>query len=339
MADLGNRFLTSKLSLLESGDIAPRTFADYKGNCDRLIAMFGKKRLVSDLAADDFEALRTDVAKTCGPHGISNVVLRTRVLFKYALDHGLIDKPVRFGPVFKLPSRKTMRKDKAAKGAKMFEAPEVRRIIAGADVQFRAMVLLGINCGFGNTDCARLPLSALDLDGGWLDFARPKTGVERRCPLWPETVQALRAWLAARPEPSDPKAEPLVFVTPGGMAWGRDTSYTPMANRFADLLKRVAAYRKLRGFYSLRHAFRTVADESRDQPAVNAIMGHSDETMAGRYRERISDERLRAVADHVRKWLYPPQAQKKTATTKKPVEARARRAKQVSEATALRVVG
>jgi integrase len=56
-------------------------------------------------------------------------------------------------------------------------------------------------------------------------------------------------------------------------------------------------------FYALRHVFETIGGESRDQVAVDAIMGHSDESMAGRYRERISDERLKAVTEHVRKWL------------------------------------
>jgi hypothetical protein len=47
-----------------------------------------------------------------------------------------------------------------------------------------------------------------------------------------------------------------------------------------------------------------VADECRDQPAVDFVMGHADPSMAGHYRERISDERLQAVADHVRGWLF-----------------------------------
>jgi integrase len=48
-----------------------------------------------------------------------------------------------------------------------------------------------------------------------------------------------------------------------------------------------------------------VAGDSRDQVAVNAIMGHSDATMAANYRERIDDDRLKAVVDHVHKWLFP----------------------------------
>ena len=63
---------------------------------------------------------------------------------------------------------------------------------AGPGVPLKAMVLLGINCGFGNTDCANLPLTALDLDRGWLNYPRPKTGTNRRCHLWPETGAALR---------------------------------------------------------------------------------------------------------------------------------------------------
>jgi hypothetical protein len=33
-------------------------------------------------------------------------------------------------------------------------------------------------------------------------------------------------------------------------------------------------------------------------------MGHARDDMASVYRERISDERLRAVSDHVRKWVF-----------------------------------
>jgi integrase len=59
------------------------------------------------------------------------------------------------------------------------------------------------------------------------------------------------------------------------------------------------------GFYTLRHVFRTVADESKDQPAVDYIMGHESAHISVVYRETISDERLRAVAEHVRGWLFP----------------------------------
>jgi hypothetical protein len=42
--------------------------------------------------------------------------------------------------------------------------------------------------------------------------------------------------------------------------------------------------------------------------AIDLIMGHSDPSMGGRYRERVEDSRLLAVVEHVRQWLFgePP---------------------------------
>ena len=57
-------------------------------------------------------------------------------------------------------------------------------------------------------------------------------------------------------------------------------------------------------FYALRHTFETIGGESRDQPAVDHIMGHARDDMASVYREKISDERLRAVTDKVHAWLF-----------------------------------
>jgi len=61
---------------------------------------------------------------------------------------------------------------------------------------------------------------------------------------------------------------------------------------------------KGRNFYALRHTFETIGGDSRDQIAVDAIMGHARDDMASGYREWISDERLIAVTNHVRGWLF-----------------------------------
>jgi integrase len=170
------------------------------------------------------------------------------------------------------------------------------------------MLLLGINAGFNNSDCANLPRSVLDLDGGWAAYARAKTGIPRRCPLWPETVQALREVLAKRREPKNEEDASLVFITKYGLSWGKKTTDNPVTKETAKLLRQLGINRRGVGFSALRHTFRTVADESRDQVAVDHVMGHIKDDMASVYREKISDERLRAVVDYVRKWLFPDQA-------------------------------
>ena len=58
------------------------------------------------------------------------------------------------------------------------------------------------------------------------------------------------------------------------------------------------------GFYGLRHSFRTIADETLDQPAANLVMGQVDGSMAAVYRERVGDARLQAVVAHIHQWLF-----------------------------------
>jgi integrase len=306
--DVANDFLNAKQALVDTGELSGRTWADYKQVCDMVVAHVGKSRLAEDVGPDDFAALRKKVAKKWGPQRLgSKLIQYTRCLFKHALDAGLIDRPVRFGPGFKRPSKKVLRLNRAEAGPKLFTAEEIRRLIDAAGPSMRAMILLGINCGFGNADCGELPLSAVDLEKTIIDFPRPKTGIPRRCSLWPETVAALREALGRRHEPKNEEDAGLFFITKYGLAWNKDTSTNPVSQEMGKLLKALGINgRKGLGFYTLRHSFRTVADESKDQPAVDFIMGHEVPHMSSVYRETISDARLHAVAEHVRTWLFPP---------------------------------
>jgi integrase len=189
-------------------------------------------------------------------------------------------------------------------------------MLSAAGLQLKAMILLGVNCGFGNHDCGMLPLSALDLEGRWVVFPRPKTGVERRIPIWPETVAALREVLAKRPAPKESDAENRVFVTKYGGFWAKQAELTtrddgtptvntdnPVSKETRKLLDKLGM-NGWRNFYCLRHTFETIGGESRDQVAVDHIMGHVDPSMGAQYRERISAERLVAVTEYVRRWLF-----------------------------------
>jgi integrase len=313
--ELCNKFLAAKKAKVTSGELATRTFADYYAICALLVDHLGRERLVDDLRPEDFGKIRDSMAKTWGPVRLRNEVNRARVVFKYAFDERLIPKPVHFGQSFARPSTKTLRQARHEKGLRLFASDEVKRILKAADVPLRAMILLGLNCGFGNTDCANLPVSALDLAGGWLDFPRPKTAIERRIPLWPETVKALKAAIVERPDAKDPADEGCVFLTHRGVRWVRpqakrgDTSgveftVNVLSARFRKLLTSLGINGH-RNFYTLRHCFETHAGESKDQVAVDAIMGHVDPSMGAQYRETISDARLLAVVNTVHEWAFP----------------------------------
>jgi integrase len=301
--DVANHFLNEKQARVDAGELSIRTWNGYKAAVDLVVSEFGKSRVVADLLPDDFAALWKKMSKRWGPHMLGNTIQAIRCMFKHAYEAGLIDRPMRYGPGFKRPSKKTFRVHRAKKGPKLFTADEVRRMIDAAGVQLKAMVLLGINAGFGNADCAGLPIEALDLETGWLTFPRPKTGIDRRCALWPETVAALREVLAHRKEPKDQADASLVFITKYGDGWGKDIADSPITKELRKLLDKLGINGG-RNFYALRHTFRTVADGAKDQPAADHIMGHEVAHMSSVYREGIDDTRLKAVSDHVRQWLF-----------------------------------
>jgi len=312
--DLANRFLTAKTQQAKVGEVTPRTAQSYFSTCRRIVEAFGKHRPVVSLTASDFTQLRDVMAETLGPATRKLEIARTKAVFHYGYDMDLIDRPVKFGPDFKAPTTRMLKKARRQNGGKTFSAEEVRAMLDAALPHIRAMVLLGINCGFGNNDVATLPFSALDLERGWVEHPRPKTGVDRRCPLWQETIDALKEVIANRPKSKDIADADLVFITSQGNRWvrlkqkGSDISKACWTDSLTltikVLLQDLGIKRPGRNFYGLRHTFETIAGESLDQVAVDHIMGHADSSMAAVYRERIGDDRLRAVVKHVHGWLF-----------------------------------
>lgn len=382
--DILNHFLTAKSHLLDSREITARTWADYHATCERMAEAFGRTRPVDDIRGSDFTDYRARYAKRWGPVALGNEIQRVRSVFKHAFDAELIATPVRFGPGFKRPSKKVLRKARAEKGLRLFQPEELRAVLDSAGTPFKAMILLGINCGYGNAECATLPLTALDLEKGWAHFPRPKTGIDRRCPLWPETIEAIREALKKRPALKDVADDGLAFITKFGAGWDKSSSGKNHANPISWEMKKVLksvwylavkeksgerpflvgkrVEVKVRGqrgsmddikkgadvtvslsndatgkavcievggprksrpstvrgkvvsnswllrpglsFYTLRHCFETIGGEAKDQAAVDHIMGHARDDMASVYREKISDERLRAVTDKVHAWLF-----------------------------------
>ena len=301
--DIANAFLNAKEEKVSVGELSPRTQQDYKDACRLAVDHFGKNRLAADLTSDDFAALRNKLAKRYGPHRLGKTIQCIRMMFRYGRRKKLLETDVDFGDDFQKPSKKTMRLYRRKEGPKLFDAPEIRSMIDAASVQLKAMLLLGINAALGNSDIGNLRLDDLNLETGWLDYPRPKTGVARRAWLWPETVSAVKAALAERPEPKDDTDTRLVFITKYGYSWSKDIADSPITKELRKLLnkKEINGHRN---FYTLRHTCRTVADETRDQAACDYVMGHESPHMSTLYREKIGDDRLQAVAEYVRQWLF-----------------------------------
>lgn len=319
--ELGNAYLAWQKEKLDVGEIGPAWFEDCRSIVIEFAKSIGTTRSVEHLAPQDFQRHRTKLAKRLGVYALKRHINTIRGVFRYAYENRLIEAPMQMGTGFAAPSATHVRKARQASGPRLFTPEEARDIIALSQSHpvLHAAVLLGFNGGFGNTDVAQLPISAVNFDERVIKFPRPKTHVERTVPLWPETVVALRAAINARPKPATAIAESLCLLTGAGHPIVRrhirdvDNGMIKVArtdwlwHKFSRVLKQLGIARSGLSFYAIRHTFRTMGDEVRDQHAIHRIMGHAIPGMSGIYIEDISLDRLRAVVEHVRVKLWSEQ--------------------------------
>lgn len=309
---LCNVFLTWKQGRLNNKELAQRTLERYRATCAFIIERLGKQTPVSSLRAQDFEELREAMAKRWKMVALANEIGYIRGVFKYASDTGLVETPILFGPGFTKPSQKSLRAEKRSGGNRLFTPEQIHKLLKVASVNMRAMILLGINGGLGNTDMAKLPISAVDLKTGWLDYPRTKTGIDRRVPLWKETIAAIRVVLKHRRKPADPADESLLFIGRRGEHY----QHHRVSHEFALAASKAVV---MRTFYDLRRTFQTIGDGCLDIVAVGAIMGHAPlrSDMAATYRQGVSDERLRNVVSHIHRWLFSHKGKRQGSVSRK----------------------
>jgi len=262
------------------------------------------------------------LSKRLGVGSLKNEINKSRIIFKYALKQKFIPTEVDYGDSFQKPAQKVIRRDRREAGKRNFTREECLQILDACDPIMRAMFLIALNSGFGNADVSNLSQSAVDWETGWTEHPRAKTEIERRCKLWPETLAALREAIAQRPTPLDDADADLIFLNKRGKPWVRMESkkktdsdgsvknswvpYADVTECFSRLLKKLGINgRRSLGFYSARRTFATQGSEAKDVESLRSLMGHTDPTMTGLYVQSISDERLTAVTDCVRNWLWP----------------------------------
>jgi integrase len=298
VATLGDRFKERK----RRAGLRDKSLAEAEEIIDAFAEEVGGDRPVAELRPDLFGMVRASWAARFGPHRLYKFVSGVREMFKWAAGKGRqgIAAPD-FGDEFELPTKAAFRRRKKerreAVGLLEFTRAEIRAQLAAASPSLLAMILLGLNCGFGNTDVSELPWSVVDLRRRSIDYARGKTYVDRRAVLWPETVASLRKLPKRKPAREEWLGR--VFLTRFGYPYVRGKK-DQVGMQYLALLRRLAQYRQGRNFYSLRRTFRTLADAV-DSRAADLMMGHAtDADMGGVYVQRIDDARLHAISRSVR---------------------------------------
>jgi integrase len=301
-------YLAAKKLKVESGEMTAATWKIYEIYGDRMIRVFGANTPVTNLCSTDFQRYRADLQKTHKTlESIKSAITKAKAIFNWAgpgvHGQGHLDRLPRYGDAFRPPSRAALERQREEQGARVFTAEQIRTFLAKAGPKLRAMILLGVNCGYGNTDCAKLVVSKLDLARGWANFARTTNGIKRRNPLWPETVEALLKVIADRKTPRDPKYAGRVFIT----KYAQPFRACAIGFEFEKLAVSLNLDRGEADFYDLRRTCASIGVQVKDDDAIRTILGHkrpSNDMLAVYNRLAVDDDRLRAVTDHIHRWLF-----------------------------------
>ncbi|MFO7904290.1 MAG: tyrosine-type recombinase/integrase [Planctomycetota bacterium] len=300
--DLANHYLAEQEHKWKVGEIRERTFRDSQAYCTVIVESIGTLE-VDNIRAQDFTTMVHRFPDSWGPTMRGKIVKQTKAIFRFGVENEFCERLPAFGSRFKLPTRKDKQKSLAGRqrGEDVFTPQQIRKILdhcrETGQPQLRTMVLLAINCGFGNADCGRLRDS--DIQDGWIRIYRHKTGEERDCPLWPETLEAINQWLEVRTK----QCGDLVFVTKYGGSWHKENGEkSPISQAF----KRVTGKLDIKpSFYKLRHTFQTVCDRSQiPRYVTRQIMGHAGQSISDDYSHGVTDEQLRNAASAVHDWLF-----------------------------------
>jgi hypothetical protein len=130
---LCNRFLTSKQHLIATGELAQRSFRYDHASCEiiikacsaRLASWSQLPRMISRSSAQAWPSPAARGAREPDRH--------VPMVFKYSYAAGHIDRPIRFGPMFRILLKKMLRKTRHAIGPRIFEAAEFRCVLKTVD--------------------------------------------------------------------------------------------------------------------------------------------------------------------------------------------------------------
>jgi integrase len=281
--DLCNLWVDRQHQRFEAGEISKVSYLEYEDSARDFADAVGSGTRLEHLAPNHFADARALFASRFAAHRLSKWLILTRSMFKWAMGHPLRLRAPDYGDCYDLPKRKQFRVERAARGRQIFTADEIHLLLELANPAMRAVILLGVNCAFGQTDICSITSAAIHTNTSWIVFPRTKTAVPRRIPMWPETAAAISVL---------EHGKRLFGYTANGINanWRR-------------LLSRAKGVEQI-GFYGLRRTWRTWADNARDQRAAETIMGHVLGDVGSLYVDHVSDSRLIAVSNHVRSRLF-----------------------------------
>ena len=308
VGDLLKEFLEDCDDRIAGGKMKPKTKRDYLP-LEGLFQKAGVYRVpASQMGPEQFATvMRTLERSGRALRTQKNLIMSIRSLFNWAIGMEYIEA-VKYGPRFVAPRLEAIEAEQDGK-CRFIDRDAIKAALDLARPKMKVAILLGINCAFypGDTVAITLDHLRLDVDIPHHEFRRTKNGRRRAAVLRPETVEAIREYVNKKRRPSDENERRLV-LTQYQKAYTTGGEARKLGEGFRRLLEKSGSYAEGVSLGSLRHTYGTVVDRHPDQSMIDLTMGHVGKGMQKQvYRQLNLEEleRLQAISDTARGWLYP----------------------------------
>jgi len=157
LKDLCNLYLEHQESRVQAGDITERYFADQVKCLRGFATHIGPGCLISHIKTIDLQDYRNRLIGKYESAAGTNIHLAImKAMFPWAKKNDILHSIPNIDAVSKA---KIVHKERP-----IFTSEQIQRLLDATDTQLKAIILLGLNCGFGCTDCAKLRWKDLDLE-------------------------------------------------------------------------------------------------------------------------------------------------------------------------------
>lgn len=297
-AGTAREFLTGWLAS-KALELSPSSLPSYEQGVNTFLASLGAKadRPLDALSRSDVLAYRATLADRLAPATVNKTLRLLRGAWSSAIEASLtLDNLFPASIEVKESSRSTRRP---------FTLPELRRVLAACDDEWRGMVLLGLYTGQRLGDVAALTWGCVDLDQRLLAFITQKTGRRMELPL----AGPLYDYLLTRPSADTPEAPVLPTIHASLVSGGTGT----LSRQFSEILVRAGLVvkkphrkagmgrqgaRESRGlsYHCLRHTATSLLKNAGVSDVIaREIIGHESEAVSRVYTHIEGSTLRRAV--------------------------------------------
>lgn len=173
---------------------------------------------------------------------------------------------------------------------KFFTLDELSTLWLNANSRTQCFIVLGLNCGYGQTDVSSLRIGEVDYENGYIERDRTKTGIRAKHKLWRVTLRLLKEHCYQYEKKTD--GSERVFLTSNNEVLVRDCFKADnkffrsdaIKNAFGRLQKKTEINGG-RGFYALRKTGSSIIEEI-DPLATEMYLAHAEPGMKRHYAQR-----------------------------------------------------